>query len=84
MHTLWYYLSYSYIDSSFSVRFKAVIVVNIKITVFWNVMLCSLINRYQPLYPEEGESRFLQSVDIYISQYTSQNDLILKVVLSVS
>lgn len=50
-------------------RFKTVILVNIKVTVFWNLMLYSLINRYQSLYPEHGESRFLQIVDTHIYIY---------------
>jgi hypothetical protein len=56
-------------------RFEVITSVTMKITVFWDVMLCSLVDRYfsegrpvsfyrvgEAFCPEDGGSRFLRNV----------------------
>jgi hypothetical protein len=51
-----------------NVRFEILMVVAVKIIVFWDVAPCSLIDVYQLLCSEDGGSRFLYNVGKYLYQ----------------
>jgi hypothetical protein len=66
-------------------RSKVLTVVNIETVVFWDVMPCTLVERYKCLrnlippasrykkcsYPEDGGSRFLQNVGTHLPNYVA-------------
>jgi hypothetical protein len=48
-------------------KFVILTEVSIKITFFWDVMPCSLVDTYQCLfYPEDRGGKFLQNIGTYL------------------